>query len=241
MSISPTSGTITIGSSATTTITTNGDGLLSCSSSTANAECSITGSTLTINAISAGSATITVSQGEGTTHIAATPVTYTATIEPAVPTMAEMCPGCEFMYPTNLSTRYYYSASNRNSQPLSTRATFAGNNDTLVSDYTTLNKNYFLGFKFDGSGNVTNAYACGINANNNNIAFCIEGITDGSKFSSNVGILNTAYPGCNADASGSYAGCNDSVDGSASSYGYVDVYDDGGGCYVDYTGSATCY
>ena len=83
MSLSSNSGSITEGASTQVTITTNGDGALSCSSSTANATCSITGTTLTINGVSVGSAVITVSQASGATHLATTDVTYTATIEPS--------------------------------------------------------------------------------------------------------------------------------------------------------------
>ncbi len=86
----------------------------------------------------------------------------------------ESCIGCKFIYTTN---QYFYSANNYASSPTSTLTTFENNNETLTDNYLTLNKNIFLGFKFDGSGNVTNAHACGIKGEepNNGIAFCIEG------------------------------------------------------------------
>ena len=181
-------------------------------------------------------------------------------VEAPIPTI-ESCPGCEFMYPTNLSTKYYYSASNIDSEPLSTRATFVGNNDTLVSDYTTLNKNYFLGFKFDGSGNITNAYACGIKGTdylnsveqnpgvNAGTPFCIEGAlsdtyggnstTRTSVFTTNSTILNDSTTGiwqgrCGGFSSG--ISCPGSVFAYAYSSGDVNV----GGCTVNNYGSVYC-
>jgi len=137
---------------------------------------------------------------------------------------------------------YYYSAENDDEQPLSTRETFAENGDTLVSDYTTLNKDSFLGFKFDGSGNITNAYACGINADNNNAAFCLEGTTSASAFTANVGVLNTAFPGCDIIDPESEAMCMATVSNAyVTSDDYVVVSGGSGNCNVDFGGYAGCY
>ena len=101
-----------------------------------------------------------------------------------------------------------------------------------------------------GSGNVTNAYACGINTGNNNAAFCLEGALDdyyggnsttrASIFTANVGVLNTAFPSCNATDTGSYVGCTGSVDGYAISSGDVNVNGDNGSPIVSYDGTAFC-
>ena len=69
LSLSSSSGTLTVGTNGTVTINTNGDGALSCSSAaTATATCSISGKTLTITPKSAGTTNITVSQAEGTNY-----------------------------------------------------------------------------------------------------------------------------------------------------------------------------
>ena len=85
LSLSATSGTLTFGTNGTVTITTDGDGALSCVSSDETvATCSISGKTLTIspkaNTADSKKATITVSQAAGTNYNAATNVTYTATV-----------------------------------------------------------------------------------------------------------------------------------------------------------------
>ncbi len=171
--------------------------------------------------------------------------------EPAAPVSQDAipsCPGCKFVFTGNT---YYYSASNIESEPLSTMSTFTTNGDTLVDDYTTLNVDHFLGFTFDGSGNITKAYACGINANNNDAAFCLEGVLEeqyggssaaiASVFAANVGVLNTAFPGCDASTSDSSVECSDSVYGHANSDGGVNVFDlSDYTCYVHSYGSANC-
>ena len=84
MTLSETSGTLTYGTNKTVAITTDGDGLLSCSSSDSTiATCSISGTTLTIvpqaTTADSKSVTITVSQAAGETSMEAS-VTYTATV-----------------------------------------------------------------------------------------------------------------------------------------------------------------
>ena len=84
MSLSPTSGTITLASATTTTatITTNGDGILSCvTSADAVATCSINGTTLTITGVAAGEATLTVTEAAGTLYATPATATYTVTVE----------------------------------------------------------------------------------------------------------------------------------------------------------------
>ena len=173
-------------------------------------------------------------------------------VTPAYPTIAS-CEGCKFIYTEN---EYFYSANNYDSSPISTLTTFENNNETLVDDYTTLNKNYFLGFKFDGNGVITNAYACGIKGTdylndeeqtpgvNAGTAFCVEGSTDGSTYSATNTFLNDSTTGiwqgrCDVNGSGVY--CNGSVNAYAFSNGSVGVEDDDSSCDVSYDGSARCY
>lgn len=101
----------------------------------------------------------------------------------AAPTI-DSCPGCEFIFTTNT---YNYGQNG------STRNDIAYNNDVLVADYTSLNKNHFLGFKIENDV-IVKAYACGIKEDSPNpgTAFCIEGSTDGTTFNSNVSLITGA-------------------------------------------------
>ena len=84
MSLSPDSGTITLANETTTssTITTNGDGALTCSSDDDTvATCGIVGKTLTITGVTAGTATITVTEAPGTKFLTAATATYDVTVE----------------------------------------------------------------------------------------------------------------------------------------------------------------
>ena len=166
------------------------------------------------------------------------------------------CPGCKFIYS---SIGYNYSEPNYFSAPLSTLTTFANNNETLVDDYRLLNKNFFLGFKFDGSGNVTNAYACGIKGENpnNGTPFCIEGAlsdayggdstTRAAIYTANSDILYPIYGtydsetelGCATDGSNIY--CFGSVNAEVTYDGRTKVYlDDFLSCVAHYSGTAGC-
>ena len=83
LSLSPASGTISLGTATTTTstITTNGDGALSCASDDDTvATCSIANNTLTVTGVAAGSATITVTEAAGTLYSTAATVTYDVTV-----------------------------------------------------------------------------------------------------------------------------------------------------------------
>ena len=74
----------TVAAGSTTTITSNGDGNLSCASSDDNiATCSVSGGTATITGVAEGVATITVSQAAGTDYAAVPSTTYGITVTPA--------------------------------------------------------------------------------------------------------------------------------------------------------------
>ena len=186
-------------------------------------------------------------------------------VEGPVPTI-ESCPGCKFIYTTNT---YYYSANNITSSPLSTLQTFANNDDILYDDYrevvTNSGNSYFLGFKFDENGAITNAYACGIKGEdpNNGKSFCIEGAlkdTYGGNstarttlYNANTAFLNQLYGSFDSETG---YGCNNystEVDciGSvgAGTYSDGDLNNLGGEvhtisdyvCIVSNNGNAYCY
>ena len=92
-----------------------------------------------------------------------------------VPTI-ESCPGCKFMYTTN---EYQYGgANNANATEVSDIV------ETVTNDYTTLNKNIFLGFTETLDGKIDRAFVCGIKGEdpNQGTAYCMEGTTDGSAY-----------------------------------------------------------
>ena len=83
LSLSPASGTIDMSTATTTTstITTNGNGALSCASSDDTvATCSVTGTTLTITGVANGTATITVTEAAGTLYSTPATATYDVTV-----------------------------------------------------------------------------------------------------------------------------------------------------------------
>ena len=186
------------------------------SSNTSVATVSNTG---VVTGVSVGNVTITVHMGSKSDKI-------TLTVkQPSVPTMDEMCPGCQFVYTTDELTIGTSTAP-----------------EGTTNDYTTLTSThpYFLGIITNSStGVIERTFACGVEGTT---PFCLEGY-DTSKWSDeyNVGTLNTIFPSCNASASGSYADClGSSVDADANSNGNVGVYDDGGSCNVLSDGSAGC-
>lgn len=145
------------------------------------------------------------------------------------------CPDCEFMYTTNY---YNYGANG-------TTRTKIENTDgvTLSSNYNdviTETRKYFLGVKFSGD-KVEKAYACGIE---NDIPFCLEGYTDGSKQSANINVLNGSTPPIFSSCSGSLGSffyCSGSVNADSNSSGFVSVGGDSGRCRVYSNGDFYCY
>lgn len=151
------------------------------------------------------------------------------------------CDGCVFKYTTSELT---YGSSGTELQ--------VGDYDT---DYTTTvtnsGKSYFLGLILENGtyGKITRAFACGIKGEDphNGEAFCIEGKTDGSLFTSNKGNLTTLYgvydsitsKGCRDG--GSNVNCFGAVYAGANVTGLVYVSDDVGSCGVHYDGYARCY
>ena len=124
--------------------------------------------------------------------------------EPSVPTI-ETCPGCVFAWYSSSEIKWIKDSGYGENEA-------SGNNKLTASeyyeDYTKLveetGKNYFLGHVIDDNNYIIKSYACGIE---NNKAFCLERTSDGSKYSSNVDILNSIFLNCNASASSSESYC----------------------------------
>ncbi len=165
--------------------------------------------------------------------------------EPIVPGTIPSCPGCKFMYTNNGC----YFGEDNNVEPTQV-STLTG----VTRDYRTLNKSYFLGFteKDDGNSNmvIDRVFVCGIKGENPNqgTAFCIEGTTDGSKYSENFTLLNDVYGtyiagetdyGCSDYGNSVY--CDGNIQANANAYGFVDLrINSSHYCYVDYYGIFYC-
>ena len=135
---------------------------------------------------------------------------------PPAPTIPS-CPGCKFMYTTNI---YQYGGVNN------ANATMVSSLTGVTNDYTTLNQNTFLGFTETSDGKIDRAFACGIKgeAPNQGTAFCIEGAVDDSTFVPNKTLLNELY---GIQIEGSSYGCyngGDDVSCYGSVYAYADLY-----------------
>ena len=142
-----------------------------------------------------------------------------------IPTIAS-CPGCVFAYTTDI---WYYSGT----PTTLTRTQYKENYEDVIRES---GKNNFFGLKLNTSGTIERAFVCGVE---NGTPFCLEGTTDGSKYSDNIDILNSIFTDCGASASDSYVSCYGSVIGGADSGGGVDVFDNGS-CNVSYDGYMHC-
>ena len=144
-----------------------------------------------------------------------------------IPTMAEMCPGCKFIYATESQLII------GENMPSSTDTT---NDYTELSDHP-----YFLGLIESPTNpeKIGRVFACGIE---NGTPFCLEG-NDGSKWSddANIRVLNAVFPSCKASASEYNADCQGlDVRASAGDGWDSAVSDSRGGCYVYYGEYSLC-
>ena len=120
-----------------------------------------------------------------------------------------------------------YTTWNTNSEtPTQITSGYSENYNDIV---TSSGKNYFLGVKLNSNNEVTNAYACGVK---DNVPFCIEGTSDGSKYTANQTLINGANLWNNtctveSDYTGYYTECgpwdNTSLSAFAHSDGIVNV------------------
>lgn len=147
----------------------------------------------------------------------------------------ESCPGCVFAFYNYDNRKFIFGTNNGTNERLLT--------DEYTKDYIDLvertGKKYFLGHILDSNGNVLRSFSCGIEGT---IPFCIEGSTDGSKYSSNINILNEIYHDCNASSSIYDSSCSGvDVNASSNSSGSVNVNVVSGLCYVNSEGYSYCY
>ena len=143
-------------------------------------------------------------------------------------TMATMCPDCVFAFTTNT---WYYSGT----PTTLTSNQYKENYEDVVSES---GYDSFLGIKLNSSGTIEKAYACGIEGTT---PFCLEGTTDGSKYSDNVDILNTIFTDCDADVSLNSSLCIDSlISADAFSTGLVGTNYNRNKCYVENDGKLYC-
>ena len=154
----------------------------------------------------------------------------------SIPTMAEMCPGCKFIFTTDtygIVGSQYDEYSNMPAE------------DELTNDYTTLTRTeghpYFLGLieSTTNPGKIGRIFACGIK---NGVPFCLEGginednADEKPVYTSNVGVLNTIFLSCDASTSDPYSYCGVEDDGLAADvWGDVSVDGAGGFCGVEST------
>ena len=90
------------------------------------------------------------------------------------------CKGCKFIY-----TGEMYTTWNDQSQTPTVLTT--GLYDNYEELIETTGRRTFLGVKLNNNNEITNAYACGIYGDE---PFCIEGTSDGSKYSANQSLIN---------------------------------------------------
>ena len=142
------------------------------------------------------------------------------------------CPDCKFMYyvadPDDESTWKWttwnmggYDETNDESYALTPTQITSGLYDNYEELIEATGKNYFLGVKLNSNNEVTNAYACGVK---DNVPFCIEGTSDGSKYSANSSLINGANLWNNTcTVESSYTECGQwNNSGSLSAYAFSD-------------------
>ena len=139
----------------------------------------------------------------------------------------ESCPDCKFMYyvvdPNDIAAVKWTTWNNQNQTPTQITSGLYDNYEELIA---TTGKNYFLGVKLNNNNEVTNAYACGVKDNE---PFCLEGTSDGSKYTANQTLLqgaNLYNNSCTVESNYTECGPWDnsgSVSASAHSDGDVDA------------------
>ena len=113
-----------------------------------------------------------------------------------------------------------------------------------VYDYTKLKdqdgnqRRFFLGHVLDKNGKVKKGYACGIE---NNIAFCLEGTNDGSKYGTNVEVLKEVYGEDKCNTLDNYIVCRGSIVSGSNKNGTSDIgTSDGVSCMAINNNSLVC-
>jgi len=142
-----------------------------------------------------------------------------------IPSTIETCQGCRYLHTADT---YNYGP---NGTTLAVNDTKADYNDVI----TPLGIRHFLGVILSGGdhGTIERAFACGVN---NGIPFCLEGTRDGSKYASNIAILDSIFDNCDND----YYCTSSSVSAYAINNGYANVNDSYGDCYIYNDGTLYC-
>ena len=173
---------------------------------------------------------------ESTSYTSGTSATTLYAHYTSLPTMAEMCPGCQFMY--MIDTFHYGGDDNENATIVSEIPAGVVKDDyrDVVSESNT---SWFLGFTETQEGKIDRGFACGIkgDAPNQGRAFCIEGSMDGSTYESNKDILFAFYGPYDSETN---LGCDDNYS-FVTCYGtisagidvYTSAYVDSGLSYCD--------
>jgi len=99
-------------------------------------------------------------------------------------TMDDMCPDCVYRFSS--TEKYIYNSTNSQRTDENSKLT----TEEYTTDYTTINKDYFLGYVIDDNGYILKSYACG---KEDNKYFCLESTSDGSKHNSNLRIMNEIF------------------------------------------------
>ena len=110
-------------------------------------------------------------------------------------------------------------------------------------DYSSLNRNFFLGYKIDKNDKIESSYVCG---KDNGKVFCIEGNIDDSKYEKNKETLSKVYDNKKCiedilDGGKAYSCSGDisvKINDGATNYIGSSKSDQ---CYVKYDGSTYCY
>ena len=157
----------------------------------------------------------------------------------------DSCPGCKFIY----STDDMWATWNTESEtPTQITSGYSENYNDIV---TSSGKNYFLGVVTNNNNEVTNVYACGVK---DGTPFCIEGTSDGNKYTANQGLINGAnlwnntcslHPDSETGYGYDEVQCgpwdNTSVSASLDSDGFVNAgVRSSGDCHADSSGYFTC-
>ena len=118
----------------------------------------------------------------------------------APPTMAQMCPGCVFVWINNNDevTSFTYGENGDTFSDLldgidSSNYVYSSNYEDVVTD----ERNYFMGLVLENgtSGRITRVFACGIKIETQNTGnpFCLEGTHDGSAYNRNLELMTSSY------------------------------------------------
>ena len=164
----------------------------------------------------------------------------------------DSCEGCKFIYTTTSinSTWNMVGWDDVNQVHIPETPTVLNSaelSDSYLDVVNASGKNYFLGVKLNSSNQATNIYACGVK---DNVPFCIEGTSDGSKNATNQTLLQSAELYNNTCTINSQEGqmlCGpwDGL-GAISAYTFSSGRSDVGvginaRCVVYVTGDASCY